>query len=61
MADNPNLRGGRDRERVALGQEHEVRYWTHTLGVSREELAAAVREVGDDAAAVRRRLAGSRH
>lgn len=61
MADNPNLRGGRDRERIALGQEHEVRYWTETLGVTRQELETAVREVGNDAGAVRRRLADSRH
>ena len=37
-------------------EEHEVRYWTHALGVSREELEAAVREVGVSANAVRQKL-----
>lgn len=46
MADNPNIRGGQDRKRVNVHQEHEVRWWTQKWGVSREELEQAVQAVG---------------
>jgi hypothetical protein len=35
---------------------YEVRYWTQELGVSREELAQAVKDVGVIAADVRKHL-----
>ena len=53
MADNPALRGGQDRTRIALGEEHEVRYWTQALGVTREPLSEAVGAVGHEANNVR--------
>jgi hypothetical protein len=37
-------------------QGMEVRYWTKTLGISEEELRAAVKFVGDGADAVREYL-----
>jgi hypothetical protein len=46
MPDNPNIRTGQDRKRVNVHQEHEVRFWTHKWGVSREELEQAVQAVG---------------
>lgn len=46
----------RDRARISLEQDYEVRYWTEKLGVSREELERVVREVGHSADAVRERL-----
>jgi hypothetical protein len=56
MSDNLNNRGAQDRSRIALGQPHEVRYWTETLGVSEDELRKVVEEVGNSAEAVRERI-----
>ena len=56
MADDPNKRGPADRTRIAMGEEHEVRYWTEELGVSREELQAAVDAAGNSAEDVRKYL-----
>ena len=56
MSDDPS-KLKRDRRRIALEQEHEVRYWTEALGVSREELEEAVRNAGSSAEAVREHLA----
>lgn len=55
MSDDPTLRG-LDRDLISLEQEHEVRYWTQALGVSTEELRAAVAAVGNSAAKVREHL-----
>jgi hypothetical protein len=52
MPDDPQNRGGQDRTRVNIHQEHELRYWTRKFGVSREELEAAVQKVGVSARAV---------
>lgn len=56
MSDDPKLRNTGDDKRISIDQEHEVRYWTEALGVSREELADAVRRVGDSAERVREHL-----
>lgn len=53
MSDDLSQRGGQDRSRIALEQDHEVRYWTQALGVSKDELASAVKQVGNSADAVR--------
>ena len=58
MADNPNIRGDGDRQRINVDQEHEVRYWSQKLGVTAEELRTAVKDVGPMAAAVEQRLRG---
>ena len=39
-----------------MKEEHEVRHWTQALGVSKEELQAAVDAVGNTAAKVREHL-----
>jgi hypothetical protein len=57
MSDDMNNRGPQDRARISLGEEHEVRYWTNALGVSKEQLAAAVQAVGNSADKVRAHLA----
>lgn len=57
MSDDLNKRGQQDRSRINVHEDHEVRYWTETLGVSREQLENAVRDVGPGAEAVRRHLA----
>jgi hypothetical protein len=46
MADNPNLRGQQDRQRIDVNQEHELRYWTKELKCTETELRDAVRMVG---------------
>ena len=45
--DDPSKRGGQDRDRISIEQDHELRYWTEKLGVSAEELKAAIIQVGD--------------
>lgn len=56
MSDNLQDRGNPDRKRIALGEAHEVRYWTQKFGVSEEELRRVVEEVGNSAAEVEKRL-----
>lgn len=47
MTDNLQSRGGQDRTRINVNQEHEVRDWAQKFGVSTERLKQAVRAVGD--------------
>jgi hypothetical protein len=56
MADDRSIRGAADRSRINMQEDYEVRYWTQKWNVSREQLAAAVREVGVMAAHVARKL-----
>ena len=42
-----------DRDKINLHEDYEVRYWAETLGVSKEQLAEAVKEVGNSADRVR--------
>jgi len=58
MSDDKSKRGGSDRNRISLGEEHEVRYWTKELGVSQRELEEAVKSVGNSADKVREHLRG---
>lgn len=54
----PSYRPHRDRDRIELLESPEVvRYWTTALCCTESELRAAVAEVGNEADAVRRRLA----
>jgi len=46
----------KDRNRVDLGDEAEVRWWCKVLGVTRDELEHTVQEVGTDAHEVRSHL-----
>lgn len=57
MSDDLKNRGPQDRSRIAMGGEHEVRYWTKHLNVTKEQLQKAVDKVGNSAAAVRKELA----
>ncbi len=45
-----------DRSKIAMGEDHEIKYWTKHLGVSKEELQRAVDKVGNSAAAVKKQL-----
>jgi hypothetical protein len=58
MADNKSKSGGQDRKRISLSQDYEVRDWAKKFGVTPDELKAAVKAVGDDAAAVEAHLKG---
>jgi hypothetical protein len=46
----------RDRSKMNIHEDFEVKYWTKELGVSRGELQKAVDKVGNSAAAVRKEL-----
>jgi uncharacterized protein DUF3606 len=56
MADNLTNRGQPDRSKINMNEDHEVKHWTHALGISKEELQKAVDKVGNSAAAVRKEL-----
>jgi len=45
-----------DRSKINLHQSHELKYWSHALGVSKEEICAAIEKVGNSAVAVRKEL-----
>jgi hypothetical protein len=48
MSDNLNLPGPPDSHRISLSQQHEVSYWTKKFGVTKDVLAAAIKECGSD-------------
>jgi hypothetical protein len=56
MSDDLTNKGQQDRSRISLSEEHEVRYWTEALGVSRGELERLVKEHGNSAAKIREAL-----
>jgi hypothetical protein len=56
MPDDLENRGPQDRARISMKEEHEIRYWTQVLGVSKEHLASLIARVGNSADAVRREL-----
>jgi len=48
MADNKDLRDGRDRTRVAGDEKYELQHLAEKLGVSNEEVRKAVEKVGNN-------------
>jgi hypothetical protein len=57
MADDLKQRAPQDAGRISLNEEwEEVRYWTTTLGASREELEKPVRQHGNSTEAVKKAL-----
>jgi hypothetical protein len=56
MTDDKTKRGGQDRERINMHEDYEVRDWCAKFGCTKEQLAAAVRKVGDRADAVETEL-----
>jgi hypothetical protein len=56
MADDLKDRGARDRSRVNVHEDYEVRYWTQKWGVTKEQLVQAVQKAGVSAEAVAREL-----
>ena len=47
MSDDKSKPGGQDRKRINLDEDYEVRDWSKRLGVSDDQLRAAVKAVGD--------------
>ena len=56
MADDLKNRGAQDRARISLNEDHEVRYWTKELGVSKDQLTRIALKHKGSAAAVREEL-----
>ena len=54
--DNLHNKARPDRSKIAMHEDHEIKYWTRALGVSKEQLQAAVDKVGNSAAVVRKEL-----
>jgi len=60
MSDDKSKTGGQDRKRISVNEDYEVRDWSKKFGVTPEELKAAVKAVGSDAADVEAHLKGKR-
>ena len=56
MSDNKSNTGSPDRDRINMNEDYEVRDWSESLGVTREELQEAVNAVGNSADKVREYL-----
>jgi hypothetical protein len=56
MSDDKTQRGSPDRDRIDMNDPDEVRNWTQSLGVSKEELQKAVEAAGTTATKVREYL-----
>ena len=56
MSDDKSLRTPADAQRVNVGEDYEVRYWTDKWNVTPEQLRAAVDKVGVMADDVEREL-----
>ena len=61
MSDDKAKRGSPDRDRIDINDPDEIRNWTQSLGVSKDELKKAVEAVGPQAARVREYLGSARH
>jgi hypothetical protein len=63
VMDNLTKRDQRDRSKINMHEDFEVKYWTKELGVSKEQLQRAVNKVGNSAATVRKEIGilGDRH
>jgi hypothetical protein len=59
MADDRKDRGARDRSRVNVHEDYEVRYWTEKWGVTKNQLVEAVERAGVSVQAVARELGKS--
>jgi hypothetical protein len=48
MADNKDIRDGRDRDHVAGDEDYEIRHMANKMGISQEEVKRAIEQVGND-------------
>jgi hypothetical protein len=53
MSDDTKMRDVRDRTRISMTEDYEVRYWTDALGCTREQLQLAINRVGNSVETVR--------
>ena len=60
MADDKTMTGGQDPKRINIHEDYELRDWAASLGVTPDELQAAVKAVGDSVYAVRAHLERTR-
>jgi hypothetical protein len=58
MSDDLKKRGGRDRHRIDVNQDYELRDWSKKFGVTPDELKKAVAAAGTNAEAVEKHLKG---
>ena len=56
MSDDKSKAGPADAARINVNEDYEVRYWTHALGISEEQLREAVKRAGVMAVDVRAEL-----
>jgi hypothetical protein len=56
MADDLKETGRHDDDRIKPDQDHELKYWSEKLGVSREELRKGVQAAGPMVKDVQRHL-----
>lgn len=56
MSDDKTKSGGQDRTLISLNEQYELRDWAKKFGVTKEELTAAVKKVGNKAADVEAHL-----
>lgn len=61
MADDKNLRDGRDRNRVSGSEDYELQHLAETLNVSTEEVKRAIEKVGNSREKVEEYLKGNRN
>lgn len=54
--DDLRKKGQQDRSKINMHEEHEVRYWTKHLSVTKEDLQRVVDKVENFAAAARKEL-----
>ena len=54
MSDDKSKKGMQDRTRINTEEDYELRYWAEKFGVTRDQLKAAVKKVGNSAQAVER-------
>lgn len=52
MADNLRIRQPLDAKKVNTHEEWEITYWTNKWGITKAQLLAAVKAVGNDAAKI---------
>lgn len=60
MSNASDSRIPKDIAKVELTEEWQLTYWTQQLGVSEQDLRAAVQQVGDSSEQVRRHLESRR-
>jgi hypothetical protein len=58
MPDDKTMLAPKEANLISLTEDYEVEYWTERFGITRERLAAAVRQVGRSAQAVERYFKG---